>query len=121
MLALRGFRVLRTNAGQSEDRVRTLPLQEAPPALAPPKRRPPRIVPGLPAGVDAVAGRKGGAKDACAEAPSGLAVHEVAVIAAALAILDARLRQPLCADRFVDPGKDCLRLHLANREAEAGL
>lgn len=98
--------------------MRTPTLSEG--SLPPPSPRPraSRKAPGLVSGAHCP-GPKFGANDSSAEAPSGLAAHEVAVIAAALAFLDARLREP--GALFDAPGKvkDFLRLHLMDREAEA--
>jgi DNA repair protein RadC len=83
-----------------------------------PRRRTARKPPGLPPGA-ACPDLKFRANDSPAEAPPALAAHEAAVIAAALAILDARLRESGTLFESPTKVKDFLRLHLADREAEA--
>ena len=99
--------------------MRTLPIKEASPALTlPPKPRAARKALGLPSGAER-GQRICGAKNIPAEAPFGLAAHEDAVIAAALAILQSRLRQPGALFDSTMEVREFLTLHLAGREREA--
>ena len=99
--------------------MRTLPIKEASPALTlSPKPRVARKAVGLPSGAERVR-LKSGAKKTPAEAPSGLAAHEDAVIAAAIAILQSRLRQPGALIDTPSKVRQFLTLHLAGREREA--
>jgi DNA repair protein RadC len=98
--------------------VRTPSLSEGPLPSPSPRRRTARKPPGLASGTPCPY-PKFRANELRAEAPTGLAAHEAAVIAAALAILDARLREAGTLFESPTKVKDFLRLHLAHREAEA--
>ncbi len=116
MLALGDSGRLRTNCGQSEDKVKTLLSSPSVPAVRTDAARDsaPALVPKV---------RRGRAKITSpipipAAGAEGLADHERAVIDAARAILRARLRQPGGYANSPRAARELALLHLAGREHE---